>query len=187
MWEEVVKIVGPSALLIFALTWLTRSVVVHVLTKDVEKFKLELQKAALEHQIRYRRIDHKTADALSQIYGRLHPFIRAVKSYVAEFENPGEPSKEEKRQIAAMTQQEFKKCLLDNRLYLPESLYGRTAALARNLAQIANDFTRGLRREHSSEMGDPWASAVEAIEQDAEPLFSEIVTAFQHYLGVTNE
>jgi hypothetical protein len=133
-------------------------------------------------------VDEKVADALSRVYGHLHPFVRAVKSYVAEFEMSGEPSKEEKRQIAATTQQEFKICLRDSRLYMPKSLYERTAALGQELARITNDFTRGLRQQERGVMiDDPWGRAADQVFQLADPLLSEIVASFQKRLGVTDE
>ncbi len=188
LWQEIVTTLGLSTLLVSAVSWLARSIVTQILNKDIEKFKLELQKEAFEHQIRYRRVDEKVADALCRVYGRLHPFVRAVKSYVAEFERSDEPSKEEKRQIVANAQREFKECVRDSRLYIPESLYERTATLAQKLAQITNDFARGLRRQGRGVVTeDSWAKAMEDVEREAEPLFSDIVATFQKRLGVVDE
>ncbi len=188
MWEHIVTTLGLSALLVSAVAWLARSIITHVLSKDIERFKLQIQKEALEHQIRFRRVDEKVAEALSQVYGRLYPFVRAAKSYVLELESSNEPSKEEKLEITAKAQREFKQCLLDNRLYMPNSLYERAADLARKLAQITSDFRRGLRQEgRAVTTEDFWATAVEGVEQEAEPLFSDIVAAIQKRLGVVDE
>src|SRR5437899_847534 len=113
MWEEIIKTLGGAAIMVSAVAWLARSIVTQVLNKDIEKFKAQLQKEAFEHQVRYRRLDEKVADALAGVHGRLHRFIRAVKSYVSEIESSEEPSKEDKRRLLATAQQQFKECMIE--------------------------------------------------------------------------
>jgi hypothetical protein len=45
MLQEIATTLGLSALLVSAVAWLARSIIMHVLSKDIEKFKLQLQKA----------------------------------------------------------------------------------------------------------------------------------------------
>ena len=65
MLQEIATTLGLSVLLVSAVAWLARSIVTHFLNKDIEKFKLQLEKEAFEHQVRYRRVDEKVAEALS--------------------------------------------------------------------------------------------------------------------------
>jgi hypothetical protein len=208
MWDGFMKLFEPT-LVIGAVTWLAQTTITKFFERRTEEFKSELEwrtevfktslqrrtdvfenelkKAALEHEVQFRRNDEKFADVLSKIYGRLSAYHRAVQSFVAEWERTNEPSKEEKLKSAADANRELTECLLNDRLYIPDSLYKRVNALANNLAKIAYEFKSGQRREQSgliSDDDDYWGKAVDAVNDEAKPLLDEILAAFQKRLGI---
>ena len=78
MWEDVAKVIGTSTIYVGGVAWLISTSVKHFLDKKVDRFKsslqqdfeifkLQLQKESLEHQVIYRRVDEKVADALHQV------------------------------------------------------------------------------------------------------------------------
>ncbi|MEX1097010.1 MAG: hypothetical protein WED34_13265, partial [Planctomycetales bacterium] len=81
--------------------------------------------------------------------------------------------------------------LLPNRLYVPPSLYKRVHALGRKLADIAENVSRAIEAEEKGvaigEGSDRWLSGMDALEKEADPLFSDMVAAFQQRLGVKDE
>lgn len=46
MWIELLKFVGGGAVLLTVVAWLVRSLILHLLTKDIEKYKLDLKRGA---------------------------------------------------------------------------------------------------------------------------------------------
>jgi hypothetical protein len=42
-WEEILRTVGTAAVIVAATAWLAQRVVVHLLSKDVEGYKIRLQ------------------------------------------------------------------------------------------------------------------------------------------------
>ena len=45
MYEEIIKLLGGTAIIVAAVAWLIRSLIVHFLSKDVEKYKEQLRAA----------------------------------------------------------------------------------------------------------------------------------------------
>lgn len=89
-WQEVITTVGStaviSALFLSAVTFLTKSVINHLLTRDAEKFKAQLkadadieieklknslQMVAVEHQVRFSKLHEKRAEIIADLYARL--------------------------------------------------------------------------------------------------------------------
>jgi len=82
-WAELIKSLGGLAILAVALAWLTKSIITHLLSKDVEayksriasesareieQFKAQLQMMAREHEVRFSKLHEKRADIISELY-----------------------------------------------------------------------------------------------------------------------
>ena len=210
MYAEILKILGGAAILVAVVGWLTRSLILHLLSKDVEKFKqqlsaanaLELEKLrsdlakqTIEHEIKFRRIDEKIANHLAEIYQRQLAVYEGVSNYVKFIEMGDEPSKDEKLENVSEANKKFNDYFYANCVYVPPKLYTKLKGLADSLTGIANDFTRGRRREergrnpineNDDDDGDYWTKAFNKIEQKAKPMFTEMIEEIQRRLGVTD-
>jgi NTP pyrophosphatase (non-canonical NTP hydrolase) len=82
-WAELIKSLGGLAILAASLTWLTKSIITHFLSKDVEvyknriaseaareieQFKAQLQMMAREHEVRFNKLHEKRAEIISELY-----------------------------------------------------------------------------------------------------------------------
>ncbi len=197
--KQVVTILGGSGIAVGAVAWLTKSLISHFLSKDVEGYKvalaaqnaLELEKLraefarqALEHEVQFRRVDEKVAEHLNGVYQRLHHFYETVHSFAQPLEWSNAPPKEEKFRIASDANKEFWDYFLANRVYIPPRLYSRMHGLANQLGDIARDFQRGLQGERENELY--WSEAWESVNSGATPLFSALVREIQKRLGITD-
>jgi hypothetical protein len=85
-WQEIFTTVGSTAVTVAAATFLTKSVINHLFTRDVEKFKAglkadadieieklkhSLEKIAVEHQVRFSKLHEKRAEVIADLYARL--------------------------------------------------------------------------------------------------------------------
>ncbi len=191
--KELVTILGGTAMAIAAMAWLAKSLLTHFLSQNVESHKqelaaqsaLELEKLraefarqAIEHEVRFRRVDEKVAEHLTEIYQRLFRLFENVSSLVKFLEWSSEPPKEEKLNAVAEANREFWDYFLPNRIYVPPQLYERIRAVANKLADIAKDFDRGLRREArgvaADKEEDNWTKAFNAVQDEASPLFTAL-------------
>lgn len=84
--EQMITLLGGTTVAIAALAWLAKSLMGHLLEKDVEqhkdflraqtdaeleKLRAVLERESLEHEVKFRRIDDRVAEHLGQIYARL--------------------------------------------------------------------------------------------------------------------
>jgi hypothetical protein len=99
VWAQVLGGVAVSGVLIAALTFLGRSIILHWLNKDVERYKdnlraendakLESHKhalhvASLEHNVRFSHLHEKRANVIAEIYGRIAKCIRLADIFTQQ-------------------------------------------------------------------------------------------------------
>ncbi len=199
--KQLLTILGGSVAAMAAVAWLIRSLIAHLLSKDIErhkaalqaqsvleleKLRAELTKQTLEHEVRFRRVDDKVAEVLAKVYRRLFRLYEGVSKYVKIVESSSEPSKEEKLKAVTEANQRFWDSFLLNRVYVPPHLYSRVHSLATKLTGIANDMTYALQDERQGRVAgkDGWLEAYHAVEKEVDPVFKEIVQDVQKRLGV---
>jgi hypothetical protein len=204
-WLEVLKqigiILGGTTIAVAAVAWLARTIVTHFLSKDVEKYKQQLQDAharaieqlrndlkmqALEHEVRFRKMHERQAEIISEVYAGLRELHHACHSFVNPFDSVGEPDKEGKHKIVVETSRKFYDKFDPARLYLPPDISAQIDSFFEELAKITNDFARGLRDEkRGGESVDHWSKGWKAVDEKARPLFEQIRAEFQRIIGVT--
>jgi len=96
-WQEFLKYLGSVTIAAAALAWLIKSIVNHVLSKDIETFKkrLELQSeteieklksqlqiAAKEHEVRFSKLHEKRATIVAEFYESLVSLRRSIEFFV---------------------------------------------------------------------------------------------------------
>ena len=88
-WTPVLASLAATPALFGALAGLTKSLVTHSLSRDVERFKGQLQLATIEHQIRFNRLHEKQATIIAELYEKLLPakfcFAALKQSQAEEF------------------------------------------------------------------------------------------------------
>ncbi len=70
-WTVFLTSVGVSGALFATFAFLTRSVILHYLSKDIDRHKAELLRTTNEHQIRFNRVYEKQAEVIAEFYRRL--------------------------------------------------------------------------------------------------------------------
>lgn len=211
MYEEILKILGGATILVAIVGWLIRSLIVHLLSKDVETFKLqlsaandleleklrsELSKQLIEHEVKFRRLDEKIAEHLTIIYQRQLAVYEGVSSYIKLIESGDEPSKDEKLERLVSANNEFNDYFYPNRVYVAPKLFTKIKSLADSLSDIANEFTQKRRRDESgrrpinndddADEDDYWTKAFNEIELKSKPMFTEMLAEIQSRLGITD-
>ena len=113
---------GMLAMLLFA----GKSLIERWLARNLEKFKVDLQLAAFEHQTRFTKLHEKRTEVIAGLYKRLVQIQYSLDSLAKEKEIPiFEPEKvKDKERIARESLVEFGKYFVDHRLYFTESLCG---------------------------------------------------------------
>ena len=92
------------------------------MSRDLEKFKSDIAKAAYEHQVRFSKLHEKQASAIADIYR----WLRAIEDDFLRLRGVVDGSRrpfgtDEFHSLAADAEP-FKLCFRDNRIYLDEPL-----------------------------------------------------------------
>ena len=114
VWEDVLRTLGGTAILVAALAWLSKSLLSTLLSKDLENFKTDLQgtsqrsiesyKATLQlesqrHQIEYSALHSKRAELVAELYSRvvdLHEQVIGLSRELGAREHRAESYKQHK-------------------------------------------------------------------------------------------
>jgi hypothetical protein len=203
MWKELLLLSVSNAVLLGVLGFIARSLIVHWLEKDIERYRASLRVhneremerlrthlrvRSFEHEVRFRWLHEKQVEILAETYAKLHTFYRNASSYVAVLEWAGEPSKEEKLKLVKEAADAFRDYFLPRRLYIPDGTFGRIKAFSDKLYDIVSEFRQGQEREkHGVERnGGYWSKAWEAVTKEAGPLFDTVRADFQKLMGVVS-
>jgi hypothetical protein len=148
-WQEVLTTIGSTAVVVSAFTFLTKSVINHLLTRDVEKFKarlkadadIEIEKlknslqiVAVEHQVRFSKLHSERAEVIAALYKSLVTVFTEGHLFVLTGGFPGEGQRE-KYNVMAHKIEDFCSYAEVHRIYLPESL-----------CNLVDEFVNPLRK-----------------------------------------
>ena len=204
MLEDVVKFIGGTFVVSAVLAWLIRSLVTHLLSKDVESYKHTLQSEAatelekLKHELRLAAAEYekqvsllheKRAAVIAELYSKMIDFLRAAESFVSLAEFEGEPSKPEKAKILGKKAQEFHQYFIHHRIYFTEELCSKVETLVKAVDSPALSYRVWLRvvEERESTSGEyhkAWIEAWEAMKDKVPPLELAVRREFRTLLGV---
>jgi len=115
--EQLIAIIGGSTVLIGAVAWLTRSIIVHFLSKDIENYKMRLKAEtdqkleelrnsfrmrAFEHETRFLRLHEKRAEILAELYKKLVEAASAARVFVVPINLGTDEENDKQRYKVAM-------------------------------------------------------------------------------------
>ena len=148
------------------------------LEKSLERFKVDLQLAAFEHQTRFTKLHEKRADVIAELYKRLVRADRSFKQAAAAPFKPAEPSQATK---ASEDGSAFSQYFEEHRIFL-----------AGDLCEQIDDLNKGfweaswaMRPVPEGVPPDPrsWIDAWERVTTEIPQIISGIEDEFRKTLG----
>ena len=201
-WVALIQTVLASstilAVVLVVLGWLARSFFLQVLSRDIEQYKVKLQsevallrsdleKAGIEHQIRFESLHARRAEVIAELYRLIVQAETDASSMARPVQWAGEPSQREKYLQANRSGDELNKFFLQNRIYFREGLCTRI-----------DDFVRGLHRapivfrpvidatesgRHHRARVENWTDTWDALTKEVPPIKAAIEQEFRELLG----
>jgi FMN phosphatase YigB (HAD superfamily) len=188
-WQAILVAFGGNAVLLAVLAFLGRSIVTSALDKDLEKFKGQLQVAALEHEVRFRGLHQKRAEVIAELYKLLVKATWEAESFTSPIEWAGEPSKKEKYIAAQNAIAEYFRFFDQHRIYLSKGLCEKLESFAKELREPVIRFGIWVRHDYLADQAaqkknDDWDSAWKKVRDDVPKLRSAIEDEFRNLIGV---
>jgi hypothetical protein len=208
-WQEVITttfaIAGGGTGLAFSAAWLIRAIFTHKLTKDVERFKSELnakanskieqlrsalQIAAIEHQVRFSNLHEKQAQVIAELYALLVELFEQSRSFV-HTSSGGNPSPEHRQEYfkAVLRIREFVLFVDKHRIYLPGEVCILVDKVLDPLKRAVTDVgvygnIDPTNDPQLTEIGEKFTKAYSAFEIDVPAAQEALAHAFRSILGV---
>lgn len=205
MWSEFIVGVGGSALLLAAAGWLTKSIISHFLSKDVENYKLALKATtdlrieefrsslrmrAYEHEVRFSRLHERRAEIVAELYSKLADAVNATADFVSIIEWLGAPSKEHKYRIAMEKIVEFFSYFDSKRIFLSAELCLQIENFVDKIRDPAIEFSEYMNdTRQDPELGKEkrvvWSKVWKSVTREDVPQARKALeTEFRNILGV---
>lgn len=206
MTEDVIKFLGGSALLLAAAAWLVRSLFSHLLSKDVEAYKAQIQSqsamslerlrhdlrlVAAQHEKQVHILQERRAEVIAELYSKLIAFLSAAESFASQVEWSGEPSKEEKAKSLGQKAGDFREYFLRHKIYFTEEVSSKVESLWQEVHQASMKFR--VRLAYAKEGGSgaalekhkAWDEAWNVMKDKVPSLEKAVQAEFRNLLGVT--
>lgn len=195
MLSQLLANVTIGATIIAAVAWVAKSIVKHLLTKDIDNYKTRLKAEAdrinFEHQVRFSRLHEKRAAVIAELYKKLVEMIRASGSFVSPAQWSGEPSKQEKWKIAFKAIMDFHNYYDQHKIYFTPAVCVKLDLMFNKVFDPVNQFSFFvLYPEHvvgevGAEKFETWRKAWTSIDKEDVPEARKALEQdFREILGV---
>ncbi len=197
MLEEILKFLIEAGSLTGLLVLLGRKLIDNSFSKNLEKYKAELEKQRYEHQIKYSTLHEARAMVIRDLFTKIVKAEKSMSSLVAIFEPVGQPPKEEKAKIAATDFNNLADYFTENEIYLSERVAGLFNKVSSNIRdawyefmkypsykQTPNYFLNPEIVKVEQEKIKSWGEAWKKMREDLPPLKNELKKELQKILGV---
>lgn len=198
----IISSIGGSAILFGALAWLTKSIITHLLSKDIDQFKanlqLEAQKEmaqiqstlgieAFEHQIRFSRLHEKRAEIISQIYSDIFDLHSSVDNFVRLL--PSSSSDENNTNLHKIwdSADRLKTSFGKNKIFFNKTICEKISTLNEIMSRPVGEIVIHLEINKEQDwkiLGKKYNYALDILEQKVPLIKSELESDFRNLLGV---
>jgi hypothetical protein len=136
LWN-VLTAISVSTVALAAVAWLIRSIITHFLSKDVEAYKInlqresdreierhraELRKLELEHEVRFSKLHEKVFETIAELYALLTDAHFAMSHYLEPIANDNEPPNKEREGQAVKAYSKFNEFFKKHEIYFDPNL-----------------------------------------------------------------
>ncbi len=200
--QIIIASIGGSAVLFGALAWLFKSIITHYLSKDIDKFKanlqLEAQKEmahiqstleieAFEHQIRFSRLHERRADIISLIYRSIVELHLSVNDFVRLLPRSSKDQNNTNLQRIWNAADQLKSSFEKNRIFFSEQICEKVSALNETMSKPVSEIVIRLEidKEQNWEwLGKRYNEALDVLENKVPLIKAELESDFRELLGV---
>ncbi|HEX5429462.1 MAG TPA: hypothetical protein VFX17_00055 [Patescibacteria group bacterium] len=186
MWTEVLKfvgsIVGGSAVLITAFTYLSKRLIDHQFTKEIEKFKSDLVIAANRDSTTYKELHARRADVIHQLYKKITRTYRAYESLINPMQFFSELSPDEKKKIASDAYKDLFQYFDERRIYFKEEIENKIDRFTSDIININNEFI--MKDFVSVTKIEKWNKVWIRLKEETPKIQKEIKDEFRLIMGI---
>jgi len=130
MWQEITKIIFSTGFIVAGIVYLGKILINQFFSKDLEKFKANIEKEEFSYRIKYEKLHVERAEVIKQIYKKMTKTYRSFHSFMAPFQMSDDLPEKEKGEIAAKNANEFTDYFEENKIFLEKELADKVDKLS---------------------------------------------------------
>ena len=203
-FKEIITAIGGSAVLFAAMAWLTRSVIIHFLSRDLEKFKLKLQEESqlelirlqsslqlveFEHQIRFSKLHERRAEIIADLYSKAVELHRRASTFVRLYQSLDEDKNKENTKDLWKAADEFRNYFDKHRIYFNKDTCTTIDSFNEALSQASSNLIFFIQNAPplnltTDQIWDEWNKSMTLIEDNVPKMKESLEKSFREILGV---
>jgi hypothetical protein len=209
VWQTITAAILSNALVLAVLGWLIKSFLEKLMQRDskrfefelkakadaaIEQLKSDLQRRAIEHQVRFARLHEKQATVIAELNGLLAEAMWNAESFLHLMEWTGERSKQEKYVLANDKLVDLFHFFDKNRIYLSEAQCNLVEKLIHDLRVHVVQFAVYLKYDDSSapehtveKKYEAWEKGFEAVKHQVPAVRKKLEDEFRAILGLRTD
>lgn len=168
--------------------YITKNIFENYLNHKVEIFKVELEKASTEHQIKFQSLHAKRAQVIQELYNLMNQILQDID--LAMYEYGWTPNiQKQKFQQAFDSGRELQNLFSKNRIYFDQDFCQREQEFLNNIHKLLRDFLQAINSsedlsETNNEIMAQWSEAHKSLYSQISPLNRELEETFRKLIGV---
>lgn len=197
-WKEILSIFAINTSVLAIVGWFTKSLIKHLLSKDIENYKnklkfesdkeIEILKAtlrrtAIEYKVRFSRLDAQRAEVINKLHIHLKEAIYAAKILLFQSNNNKSSSKDDKYKMAKKKILSLADYLNRHSLYFTEKLYDDILKITELLGHECSTYKKSCKSSKAKKDTNAWKQ----IEQNVFEARKALEYEFRSILGVYAE
>ena len=188
-WTTLFENLGVFGLIIAASTYIIKQFIKYSFSKDLEKYKSELQIEAISFKTTFENLHLQRAEVIKTVYEKIVTTQIDFESLIRPFQATGEPNEEEKVKKAAQSYESLQNYFHKNKIYFNKELAEQLQTLLSKFLEVWRSFNKPRVDTHGNIHRDldAWDRAWQKLNKDDIPPFlSKIELEFRKILGIDN-
>jgi hypothetical protein len=191
IWQQILLMIFTPTAAVAVFAYILQKLFDRTLSRDLERFKAELDLQQFEYQTKYSYIHQQRAEVIGEFYKLLHRAIKEVGQLVRVFRFADGESLQSKKQRAANRFNEAQDYFFEHRLYFDSKLCDKIESLLKLMTESLMDFDiaqPGEEIEHGP-ANDPqmWIAAHKKMAEQVAPIKSQLEEQFRMLLEARKE
>ncbi|MEW5980140.1 MAG: hypothetical protein AB1898_30465 [Acidobacteriota bacterium] len=181
--QQIVALIFTPAAVIAVFAYLARRLLDTQISKDLETFKAQLDRALFEHKTRYSLVHEKRAQVIGELYGKIARTASRLAGLIHIFQPGGGPSLTDKKIQVAQAAQDMQDHFNENQIYLADSTCSKVEEIIDLLHSVFVTFdVAQMGDKYKPDHSGLWRDAHKRLKQKWPPLKAELKNEFRAIL-----
>jgi len=170
------------------LAWLIKAIFNQYFSKDLEKFKLNLEKEAFSYRVRFEKMHAERAEVTKNLYMKIVATERSFYDFMHIVQRGGDEDQKKKGPIAAKTANDMTKYYDENKIFFTEKEAEKIEKLMDKFKEIWNTFEGSqFKKAQNLSYVDDWDKAWTQIKTEIPKIRKVIEKRFRNVIGISYE